>query len=171
MPAGPRGDAPRAPVTEVQPATRAFGTSELPAMKNSEPKSVFILDTSALLAHFRVERGHDEVAEILLAPHNLAVISAISWLEFQVRLQILVPDDAERQETLQLYREVLNRIEPVTEAIANRAMSLRLLASGRLPNADALIAATAVVRAGVLVHCDPHFEQIPPGDLQQLRLA
>ncbi len=140
-------------------------------MKNPEAKNLFILDTSALLVHFRFERGHDEVAKILLVPYNFAVISAISWLEFQVRLRILVPEHAVRKETLQLYRDVLKRIEPVTEVIANQAMALRLMASGRIPNADALIAATAVVLSGVLVHCDPHFETLPADVLQRVRLA
>ena len=49
-------------------------------------------------------------------------------------------------------------------------MDLREAASGRLPNADALIAATAVIVNGVLVHCDPNFDRIPAKNLAPLRL-
>ena len=43
-----------------------------------ETRRIFVLDTSALLVHFRVERGHAEVDEILLSPHSIALIGAIS---------------------------------------------------------------------------------------------
>ena len=132
--------------------------------------NVFVLDTSALLAHFLVETGHSDVHEILASPEKIALISAMSWLEFQVRLRTIVPDSLERDEVLAFYGELLSAIEPVTAEIANRAMALRESAAGRLPNADALIAATAVRRDAVLVHCDPHFDGIPSQDLRTFRL-
>jgi hypothetical protein len=51
--------------------------------------------------------------------------------------------------------------------VVSKSVELRSAATGRLPQIDALIAATAAILNAVLVHRDPHFSSIPGGLLRQ----
>ena len=120
-----------------------------------------LLDTSALLAHYQEEPGHD-VVERLLEDHAGTVhISAITWLEFHVCLKALIPDTHARAEALAIYGELLADCLPVTREVAQTAFDLRDQIAERIPNADALIAATARLKGATLVHRDPHLALIP----------
>jgi len=132
--------------------------------------SSHLLDTSALLAHYREEPGY-EVVERLLEEHPEEVcISAISWLEFHVHMKVLVPDAKARAESLAIYEELLAEALPATREVARAAFDLREQLAERIPNGDALIAATAWLRGAKLVHRDPHFSRIPETLLQQIVL-
>ena len=130
----------------------------------------YLLDTSALLAHFREESGYD-VVERLLAEHSREVfISAITWLEFHVCLKALISDAKARAETLAIYGELLAEARPVTQEVARAAFDLREQILPRIPNGDALIAATAKLEGATLVHRDPHLSAIPPRLVKQIVL-
>lgn len=129
-----------------------------------------LLDTSALIAHFREEAGW-EVVDALIADEAHGVrICSVSWLEFRNRLYELTPDAEERSGAMQIYRALLGEGIPTNDAIAHRAHLLRQTAKERLPNMDALIAATAAEHGAVLVHRDPHMAGIPTASVSQLVL-
>ncbi|GEP46254.1 type II toxin-antitoxin system VapC family toxin [Brevifollis gellanilyticus] len=129
-----------------------------------------VLDTSALLAHYLEEPGFDLVETLTADPQNHVCISSVTWLEFRVRLEQLVADAATKSRTLDIYRALLGEGIPVNDAISNRALLLRQSSQGRLPNMDALIAATAAEHGAILVHRDPHMAGIPTTVVAQLVL-
>jgi predicted nucleic acid-binding protein len=55
----------------------------------------------------------------------------------------------------------------VDEAVCSKGAELKFSATQRLPNIDALIAASAALHGATLVHRDPHFLGIPPTLLTQ----
>jgi predicted nucleic acid-binding protein len=130
----------------------------------------YLLDTSALMAHVLSEPGWKIVDELIEdQPRNIS-ISAITWLEFNILARATAPNAAEAAEVLALYNDLLEEAIPVTRKIAGVALDLRLLTSKRLPNADALIAATAEVEGATLVHRDPHLAAIPQNVVRQIVL-
>eukprot|EP01031_Cornospumella_fuschlensis_P007104 gene7104-8820_t len=69
-----------------------------------------------------------------------------------------------------LYHALLGDGIPADDAMAQRAHQLKEASVERLPNMDALIAATAAVADAVLVHRDPHMAAIPASLLLQVVL-
>jgi len=130
----------------------------------------YVLDTSALMAHFLNEPGWEIVEQLLEAEAGRVFINAVAWLEFQVCLKEVAPDTAKRERALQIYAELLDEAWPVTRDTAAAAFALREAATNRLPNSDALIAATAKLQGAMLVHRDPHFAAIPAKLLKQIVL-
>ncbi len=130
----------------------------------------FVFDTSALLAHCLGESGAETVDAILERFPGEVRISVMSWLEFHVRLDELHPDPDEREEILACYAELLDDPVPVTKEVAVTACDLRRRAARRIPNADALIAATAKLERATLVHRDPHLEILPQNVVKQIVL-
>jgi len=59
---------------------------------------------------------------------------------------------------------------PVTKEVVNAALDLRRQTGQRIPNADAIIAATAKLEGGTLVHRAPHLSAIPLKLVKQLVL-
>ena len=132
--------------------------------------SPYVLDTSALLAHCREEPGHDLVERLLDEHPHEVYVSAITWLEFHLRLKELIPPPAARAEVLAIYNELLAESLPVTREVAQAAFDLRQQLAQRLPNGDALIAATAKLEGATLVHRDPHLSAIPQSLVKQIVL-
>ena len=130
----------------------------------------FLLDTSALFAHCLDEPGADTVETILQEFPGEVGISVMTWLEFQIRLEEIHPIGEARQEIVACYAGLLDEPEPVTKAVAGAACDLRRLARHRIPNADALIAATAQLAGATLVHRDPHLAAIPQNVVRQIVL-
>jgi len=128
----------------------------------------YVLDTSALLAHFLSEPGWETVERLL--EKEEVHINAVVWLEFQVRLKDIAPDKARRARALQIYAELLAGALPVTRDTAAAAFELREVTTNPLPNSDALIAATARLKGATLVHRDPHLAAIPSRLLRQQML-
>jgi predicted nucleic acid-binding protein len=133
-------------------------------------KGPHLLDTSALLAHCTEEPGFEIVEELLGAQPDSVFVSAITWLEFQLRLVELIPVSSQRAEVLAIYEELMTRTLPVTREVAGLAFDLRRRVPVRIPNAGALIAATARSVNAVLVHRDPHMGAIPTRLVKQLVL-
>jgi len=122
------------------------------------------------MAHFLNEPGWEIVDQLLAAEAGQVFINAVAWLEFQVCLQEVAPDRAKRERALQIYAELLDEALPVTRDAAAAAFALRAAATNRLPNSDALMAATAKLQGAMLVHRDPHFAAIPAKLLKQIVL-
>lgn len=130
----------------------------------------FMLDTSALLAHYRSESGattvqaifEDGDADIFLASPILA--------EFARRLHDLGMDDQTVRETLDNYILLFTEIVPISATAAMDAYLIGRQTKQQLPLIDALIAAAAQSRDAVLVHRDAHMAAIPGDVIQQQRL-
>jgi predicted nucleic acid-binding protein len=130
----------------------------------------YVLDTSALLAHYREEPGHDLVERLLEEHADDVFVSSITWLEFHLRLKELIPNQNAREEVIAIYDELLADALPVTRETARAAFELRGQLPGRLPIGDALIAATAKLKGATLVHRDPHLAAIPESLVKQIVL-
>jgi predicted nucleic acid-binding protein len=129
-----------------------------------------VLDTSALLAHCREEVGYEIIDQLLEQTGGSVFVSAITWLEFQLRLRELIPAEEVRREVISIYNELLRESLPVTREVAEAALDLRLRVPQRIPNGDALIAATAKLINATLVHRDPHLAAIPMKLVKQIVL-
>lgn len=122
---------------------------------------MYLLDTSALLAHFLSEPGADEVARLIEEGH--AWVAAVSWLELRIRLQDL-PGGAE---VLTIYQEEMAGSVDITSQVAAAAFEVRQETNARLPMVAALIAGAARARGFELVHRDQHLAAIPATCLRQ----
>lgn len=126
----------------------------------------YLLDSSALFAHLFDEPGAETVRELFHNPRATVELSALSGLELFTALNARGAADQFEAIWTQ-YRQMLDRIRPVDESVALKAVDLRRAAPQRLPNGDALIAATAALANATLVHRDPHFLSIPAELLRQ----
>ncbi len=131
---------------------------------------MYLLDTSAVLAHFMDEPGAEEVENLLAQKPGWVALAAPSWAELDRRLHALIRDPAEVARVFSLYTHVLCTFVPLDKTAAQAAIQLQNACPNRLPLIDALIAGCAVAAERILVHRDEHLAQIPAGDLQTRQL-
>jgi predicted nucleic acid-binding protein len=131
----------------------------------------YLLDTTALIAHFRNEAGYERVRAILDEESNDVHICAISVIEMARRMASIGIDSAESRSISLEYAALATGVVAVDTAIAVRAFEIGSLCSARLPLADALIASAAASLDAVLVHRDSHFGSIPAELLSQESIA
>ena len=128
------------------------------------PKSVFVLDTSALLALRSDESGADRVETVIQQAKKNQVQLLVS---FMTRMEVLYR--VWREEGHEAAREALRLIDsfPIEWVSCEPEileMAARLKAQGKLSVADGWIGATAMVREAALIHKDPefrNFKEIP----------
>jgi predicted nucleic acid-binding protein len=130
--------------------------------------SLFVLDTSAILAHWLKEPGHQRVTRILAS--ESARISAPTRLELLVRLCALGAPPAEAEAAFERYRLIVGPVLPIDDDAVTKAWELRRASPSRLPAIDALIAGCAASHGATLIHRDPHFDGIPKKKLARERL-
>jgi predicted nucleic acid-binding protein len=124
--------------------------------------TTYMLDTSAVLAHFCMEEGHGQVQALLDDPSSLVLIAAPSLLELDGAFKRMGVSPAERERVSGLYGGKIAAIVAADEGAVRAAIRVRDVATERLPSMDALIAGCALVRGGIVVHRDPHYDAIPP---------
>ena len=129
-----------------------------------------LLDTSALCAHFLGQSGGDGVRKILEADAAATGVCVITWFEMHGVLRRCGLPPRAVAEALTLYRSLPLASCPVSSAVVDKALELRLAAGDRLALADALIAGCAASHGAVLVHRDQHFHGIPAALLRQQAL-
>ncbi len=129
----------------------------------------YLLDTTALLAHFFDELGSDEVQRIVTNPEAEIFISTVSIAEFARRLLTLGFDTGSAREQALAYAGLAAELIQPDTAIAVRAFELGSTASSRVPLIDTLIAASAMLTEAVLVHRDVHFEAL--SSVKQLKIG
>ena len=122
----------------------------------------YLLDTSALLAHYRQEDGWQEVQALFETDEADLIAASVSLTEFGRRLRELGANETEAEEVLSAYQLLFTEIASVDVAVARAAFVLGCRTPRRLPLVDALIAAVAQAKAAVLVHRDEHMRSIPP---------
>lgn len=126
----------------------------------------FLLDSSALLAHLYDEPGAEDVRALFYDSSAEVDLSALSAVELFASL--MVHGAGEQFDAIwQRYGQIVDSIRDIDEGVALKAVELRKAAGRRLPNGDALIAATAALSGATLVHRDAHFESIPSQLLTQ----
>lgn len=130
-----------------------------------------LLDTSALLAHFRDEIGADRAQRLLEDERESILICSVSLPEFARGLRELGVNQTECNRILADYKQLADQIVAVDEAVAETSDELLRSTPSRLPLVDALIAAAARHRGATLVHRDGHFRAIPRSLMRQLDLA
>jgi predicted nucleic acid-binding protein len=126
-----------------------------------------LLDTSALLAHHRQERGWERVQALFEADEAEIIIASVSLTEFGRRLRDLGAPEAVVKQTLAGYQLLCTEVAPVDAAVALAAFAIGCRTPRRLPLADALIAAVAEAKDAQLVHRDEHMRAIPPELVRQ----
>jgi predicted nucleic acid-binding protein len=131
----------------------------------------YLLDTSALLAHYRQEHGWDMVQAVFEDDEAEIIVASVSLPEFGRRLRDLGASETMAQETLTSYQLLCAEVAPVDAAAALAAFAIGCRTPRRLPLVDALIAAVAQVRDAVLVHRDEHMRAISPALLRQSDLS
>lgn len=131
----------------------------------------YLLDTSALLAHYRQEAGWEEVQALLQAGGMELLVASVSLTEFGRRMRELGAVEHEVEDVLSNYQLLLTEVVAVDALVARAAFVLGCRTPRRLPLADALIAAAAQARDAVLVHRDEHMRPIPIELVRQQELV
>lgn len=131
---------------------------------------IYLLDTSALLAHHRQEPGWEQVQAIFTEDGAEVVIASVTLTEFARRMRELGASETEIRTILADYQMLFSAVAPVDGAVAWAAFELGCRTPERLPLVDALIAAAARLRGACLVHRDEHMAAIPAERVQQLYL-
>lgn len=131
----------------------------------------YVLDTSALLAHYRQEPGWEEVQALFETDDAELSIASVSLTEFGRRLRALGASQAEVEATLSSYQLLFTEVITVDAAVAKAAFGIGCHTPHRLPLVDALIAACAQARSAILVHRDEHMRAIPEEVVRQQELS
>lgn len=119
-----------------------------------------LLDTSALLAHYRGEQGSETVQRLFDGEGPLLLCS-VSLPEFGRRLRTLGEPEDSVAETLASYRLLFDSVVSVDEELASQSFHLICSLPERLPLVDAFIATAARSSSARLVHRDKHMRRIP----------
>ena len=130
---------------------------------------MYLLDSSAWLAHLFGEPGVEHVNLLFDDPYAEISISVLSLPEVYARLRSLGKQEQWRT-IWETYSILFTRVISANEAVAHQAIVLRAASQERLPTIDGLIAATAIVHQLTLVHRDQHIAAISPQLMKQIQL-
>jgi predicted nucleic acid-binding protein len=130
----------------------------------------YLLDTSALLAHFSDEEGAEKLQDLFDSKDAQLLVASVSLPEFARRLRELGMSEQESLHVLDQYLLVLEEVVPVDGPVARGAFEIICKSSERLPLIDSLIAAAARSSDAILIHRDRHMRAIPASMLTQLDL-
>lgn len=131
----------------------------------------YLLDTSALLAHYRQEAGWEQVQALFEQEGAELYLCVLSLTEFGRRLYDLGASPEDVSETLFAYRALVDGLLPIDEQTALKALDIARRTPTRLPLVDALIAAAAAQGQAVLVHRDRHLSAVPESATASLDLS
>ena len=104
-----------------------------------------LLDTSALLVLYRKEPEVDRVLALFDDPQHDLLLSTVSVAEFGRKLRELGKDREEIEDTLDQFMQLFSHVVPLDEAVAKASLRSVESVPLRLPMADSLIAASALV--------------------------
>ena len=127
----------------------------------------YLLDTSAVLAHYRREKGWESVQAIFESEDAEIFIASVTLTELGRRLRDLGASQEQAEEIIASYQLLSSEVASIDVTVADRATAFVYLMPQRLPLVDTLIAAVAQHVEAVLVHRDKHMRQIPSALLQQ----
>lgn len=121
----------------------------------------YLLDTSAVLAHYRNEVGGRRVQELIEEEASEILIATPTLVEFRRRMKELGATTRVIEGAISDYEEMADEIVAIDRIAAKEAWLLSRSSSRRLPLVDSLIAGAARAASAVLVHRDPHMAQLP----------
>ena len=130
----------------------------------------YLLDTSAVLAHFRNEAGAVRVQQLIEEEGSEILIATPSLLELRRRLKELGAAPNIIEDAVSGYSEMVDSIVSIDVEASHAAWELSRGARRRLPLVAALIAGAAREAAATLVHRDPHMAAIRASLLTQIQL-
>lgn len=130
----------------------------------------YLLDTSALAAHFLNQTGAAQVDQLIAEAPSDVGVCVLAWFELRYVLHRCGVSEKDSHQALALYRELPMTQVSISMEVVQRAMDIRDATPQRLPLADALMAACASLHHAVLVHRDSHYAPIPARYLRQLML-
>ena len=113
----------------------------------------YLLDTTALLAHYRQELGWEAVQALLEDTAAEITLASPSIAEFSRRMHDLGADDSAIQDILDEYRLLFDDVVAIDGSTATAAYRLSRQAVSHIPLTDSLIAAAAQMDSAVLVRC------------------
>ena len=125
---------------------------------------MYLLDTSAILAHWLNEPGAFQVERIINGKE--AFVASVTWLELRIKWQEL----EHLNELIDIYQDAVAGTVDITEKVTKCAFEIRRATPDRIPTVDSLIAGAAQIRGYKLVHRDPHLAAIPESILTQTLL-
>jgi predicted nucleic acid-binding protein len=131
----------------------------------------WLLDTSALLAHFRGEPGAERVQACFEDEEQEVFLASVSLAEFARRLRDLGLSPEDALAVVSRYTAAATRVVAIDSTVATQAFHLICAAPKRIPLIDALIAAAAAHARATLLHRDSHLDGIPGSMLAQERLS
>ena len=131
----------------------------------------YLLDTSAVLAHYRNEPGAARVQELIEEEGSEILIASPTLVEFRRRMKELGATPRVIDDAISGYEEMADEIISIDKAAADAAWQLSRNTGRRLPLVDSLIAGAARAASAVLVHRDPHMAAIPSSLLTQTQLG
>lgn len=131
----------------------------------------YLLETSALLAHYRQETGWDTVQTLFESAEIELIIASLTLAEFGRRLCELGSAEDEARETLASYQLLFSEVAAVDASVAMAASTIGCRATQRIPPIDTLIAAVAQSKQATLVHRDEHMRHVPIELVAQLDLS
>jgi predicted nucleic acid-binding protein len=129
-----------------------------------------LLDTSALLAHYRKQSGWKEVNRLLADEALAPAVCVVSIAELGVLLRQLGLPEGARAQTLRDYLAIMTTALPVTESVASTALDIRLGSPVWLPTTDALVVAMAREERAVLVHRNQRMADLARDVVAQVNL-
>ncbi len=131
----------------------------------------YLLDTSAVLAHYRNEAGAARVQELIEEEASEILIATPTLVEFRRRMKELGATARGIDGAISAYEEMADGIVPIDKEAAEAAWRLSRSSGRRIPLVDSLIAGAARAASAVLVHRDPHMAAIPFSLLTQVQLG
>jgi predicted nucleic acid-binding protein len=131
----------------------------------------YLLDTSALLAHYRNEAGAARVQELIEEDASEILIATPTLVEFRRRMKELGATGRVIDDAISAYEEMADGVVPIDREAAEAAWSFLRTSNRRIPLVDSLIAGAARAGSAVLVHRDPHMAAIPESLLTQIHLG
>ncbi len=131
----------------------------------------YLLDTSAVLAHYRNEPGAARVQELIEEEGSEILIATPTLVEFRRRMKELGATARVIDAAILEYEEMADDIVSIDKGAAEAAWLLSRNSGRRLPLVDSLIAGAARAASAVLVHRDPHMAAIPSNLLTQHSLG
>lgn len=130
-----------------------------------------LLDTSAILTHYRREQGWEAVQTIFESEDAEIFVASVTLTELGRRVRELGASQKQVEETVAGYQLLFAEVIAIDAAIARAAIALTYQMPQRLPLVDTLIAAAAQHLQAVLVHRDEHMRHIPSALLQMQDLS
>lgn len=130
----------------------------------------YLLDTSAILVHYRKELGWERVQALFEAPETEMSVASVTLTELGRRLRDLGATEEDAVAAVADYLLLFSEVVVIDAAVANTAFVLGCRAAQRVPLVDALIAAAAHIRRSVLVHRDAHMRSISVDLVEQIDL-